>query len=103
MGMGIDVHGGDYTKAAKRAVSDAIRHSSLNFFDALDKSPHDMIITAIVGAGSPEAIDKEAVAEAFPFGKVTVKPEKGGLDVPGVKNDMMVIVNVVVLVQFKDE
>ena len=42
MGMGIDVHGGDYTKAAKRAVSDAIRHSSLNFFYALDKSPDDM-------------------------------------------------------------
>ena len=32
MGMGVDVHGGDYTKAARRAVSDAIRHSSLNFF-----------------------------------------------------------------------
>ena len=32
MGMGADVHGRDYTKAAKRAVSDAIRHSSLNFF-----------------------------------------------------------------------
>ena len=25
MGMGTDVHGGDYTKAAKRAISDAIR------------------------------------------------------------------------------
>ena len=39
MGMGTDVHGGDYTKAAKRAVSDAIRHSSLNFFRVLNKSP----------------------------------------------------------------
>ena len=28
-GMGVDVHGGDGTKAACRAVSDAIRHSSL--------------------------------------------------------------------------
>lgn len=102
MGMGVDVHGGDYTKAARRAVSDAIRHSSLNFFDALNKSPHDMIITAIVGAGNPDSVDKDAVAETFPFGDVTVKPEKGGLDVPGVKNDLMVIVNVVVLVQFED-
>ena len=32
MGMGVDVHGRDYTKAACRAVSDALRHSSLNFF-----------------------------------------------------------------------
>ena len=28
-GMGVDVHGEDGTKAACRAVSDAIRHSSL--------------------------------------------------------------------------
>jgi len=28
-GMGVDVHGLDCTKAACRAVSDAIRHSSL--------------------------------------------------------------------------
>ena len=28
-GMGVDVHGQDSTTAAKRAVSDAIRHSSL--------------------------------------------------------------------------
>ena len=31
-GMGVDVHGNDSTKAACRAVSDAIRHSSLPFF-----------------------------------------------------------------------
>ena len=30
MGMGVDVHGLDYTAAAKRAVFDAIHHSSLN-------------------------------------------------------------------------
>ncbi|GIS20806.1 MAG: hypothetical protein CM15mP120_27220 [Pseudomonadota bacterium] len=45
MGMGVDVHGGDYTKAACRAVSDALRHSSLNFFKALGKSLNDMHIT----------------------------------------------------------
>ncbi len=32
MGMGVDVHGKDSTKAARRAVSDALRHSSLSFF-----------------------------------------------------------------------
>ena len=29
MGMGVDVHGLDYTNAAKRAVFDALHHSSL--------------------------------------------------------------------------
>ena len=41
MGMGVDVHGRNYTSAAKRAVADAIRHSSLNFFKVLDKSSFD--------------------------------------------------------------
>jgi uncharacterized protein (TIGR02058 family) len=31
-GMGVDVHGLDGTKAACRAVSDAIRHSSLPYW-----------------------------------------------------------------------
>ena len=102
MGMGIDVHGGDYTKAAKRAVSDAIRHSSLNFFHILGKSPDDMLITVKIGAGSPDEINKEAVAAEFPYGTVTVEPVKGGLDVPGVNNDLMVIVNAAVLVHLDE-
>ena len=44
MGMGVDVHGRDYTNAARRAVSDAIRHSSLHFFQATNKSREDMRI-----------------------------------------------------------
>src|ERR1700722_12015991 len=32
MGMGVDVHGRDATKAASRAVSEAIRHSSVGLF-----------------------------------------------------------------------
>ena len=61
MGMVVDVHGRNYTCAAKRAVSDAIRHSSLNFFNALDKSPHDMRITLIIGVPNPSAVDDEEV------------------------------------------
>jgi uncharacterized protein (TIGR02058 family) len=46
MGMGVDVHGKDATKAARRAVSDAIRHSSLGFFRMLGKTAKvaDMIV-----------------------------------------------------------
>ncbi len=103
MGMGVDVHGGDYTKAAKRAVSDAIRHSSLNFFAALDKSPHDMQITVKLGAGNPAAVDAEAVAAELPYGTVTVAAEKGGLDVPSDNGaDLMVIVNAAILVCFDE-
>ena len=102
MGMGVDVHGGDYTKAAKRAVSDAIRHSSLNFFAALDKSPDDMRITVKIGAGNPEAVDVAAVAAELPYGSVIVEPSLGGLDVSSDQGDLMVIVNAAVLVYLED-
>jgi uncharacterized protein (TIGR02058 family) len=46
MGMGIDIHGRDETKAAMRAVSDAIRHSSLGLVRLFGKTPHDMPDTA---------------------------------------------------------
>ena len=99
MGMGVDVHGGNYTKAAERAVSDAIRHSSLNFFAALDKSPNDMQITVKIGAADPAAVDQEAIAAQLPYGTVTVECESGGLNVPSENgDDLMVIVNAAVLV-----
>ena len=101
MGMGIDVHGGDYTKAAKRGVSDAIRHSSINFFPHIEHSRDDMQLIVKVGAQKPELIDKKAVANEFPYGNVTIEAEIGGLDVLAENgSDLMVIVNVVVLVCF---
>ncbi|MDC3289995.1 Lin0512 family protein, partial [bacterium] len=36
MGMGNDLYGMDYTKAAKRAVEDAFRHSTLSIFKSLN-------------------------------------------------------------------
>jgi uncharacterized protein (TIGR02058 family) len=73
MGMGADVHGRDYTKAAKRAVSDAIRHSSLNFFRALGKSPDDMKITVRIGVAEPNEVDTQSVAAELPYGSVSVE------------------------------
>jgi uncharacterized protein (TIGR02058 family) len=103
MGMGVDVHGGDYTKAAKRGVSDAIRHSSINFFPHIDYTRDDMQLIVKVGAQKPELIDQQAVANEFPYGNVTIETELGGLDVLAENGeDLMVVVNVVVLVCFKD-
>jgi len=103
MGMGTDVHGGDYTKAAKRAVSDAIRHSSLNFFRALNKSPADMRITVRIGVAEPDSVDKAAIAAELPYGQATVEPVLGGLNVPAAQgNDLMVIANAAVIVCFEE-
>ncbi len=85
MGMGVDVHGGDYTKAGRRAVSDALRHSSLNFFEAAGKKREQMQIEVRIGVQKPEQIDVNGIAEEIPYGTVTVTPLPGGLDVPSPK------------------
>ena len=110
MGMGADVHGRDYTKAAKRAVSDAIRHSSLNFFRALGKSPDDMKITVRIGVTEPNEVDTQAVAAELPYGSVTVECVVGGLDVPADSchtmaspmGDAIVMANAAVIVCFEE-
>ncbi len=104
MGMGVDVHGSDYTKAAKRAVSDAIRHSSLNFFRALGKSPDDMEVIVKVGVAKPEQIDKALIAQELPYGSVTIEAIKGGLDVNADDQaDELIIANAAILVYLNDE
>lgn len=99
MGMGVDVHGGDNTKAARRAVSDAIRHSSLGFFRALGKTAQDMHIEVVIGAPHPDTVDATAVAAELPYGTVKVRVEHGGLCVPAQSgSDPIVIANAAVLV-----
>jgi len=103
MGLGVDVHGSDYTKAAKRAVSDALRHSSLNFFEAAGKSPDDMYIEVVLGLSPRGEIDSAEIAKEIPYGTVTVTVVPGGLDVlsPNGK-DQLTMVNAAILVSFDD-
>jgi uncharacterized protein (TIGR02058 family) len=103
MGMGVDVHGRDATKAAKRAVSDAIRHSSLGFAKMLGKTAHDMFVHVKIGVPDPASVDTAAVAKELPYGKVTVSAEKGGLEVPAESGgDAILIANAAVIVSFDD-
>ena len=103
MGMGVDVHGRDYTKAACRAVSDALRHSSLNFFKALGKSHEDMRITVKVAVSEPEKLDVEQIASEIPYGSVTVEPCKGGLDIDSeAELDPIVVANAGIIVCFEE-
>ena len=73
MGMGVDVHGRDATKAAKRAVSDAIRHSS-SVRPPVRQDAQDMFVDVTIGVPNPEGVDTAAVAKELPYGTVTVKP-----------------------------
>jgi uncharacterized protein (TIGR02058 family) len=103
MGMGVDVHGRDATKAAKRAVSDAIRHSSVGFFRLVGKTPHDMFVDVTIGVPNPEGVDIAAVAKELPYGTVTVTAVKGGLEIPAESgSDAIIIANAAVLVSLDD-
>jgi len=104
MGMGVDVHGHDYTKAARRAVSDALRHSSLNFFNAAGKTRDDMYVEVVIAVAEPDAVDTGAVATEVPYGTVSIRVVAGGLDVPAPSgSDGIVIANAAILVSFPDE
>ncbi len=82
-GMGADLHGGDPTKAAKRAVEDALRHSSLSLFGALKLNPKTMRVTIRLGVPNPGAVDRGAVAALAPYGTVEVIAEEGGVSAAG--------------------
>ena len=81
-GTGNDLYGEDYTKAACRAVQDALHHSSLQLFRTLGLERDAMQVEIVVGVQRPERVDAERVAAQVPYGTVTVRSELGGLDVP---------------------
>lgn len=81
MGMGNDLHGMDYQKAARRAIEDAIRHSTLPIFQATGLPPSDMRVQVTIGVQDPAALDTAALAEGLPRGRVSVAATKGGQNV----------------------
>lgn len=102
MGTGNDLHGGDYTKAAVRAVEDAIHHSSLPLIGTLKLDARQMQVEVTVGVQQPAKVDAAAVKAALPHGEVTVKIVKGGLDVPDNEtNDIAVIASAAIAVRME--
>jgi uncharacterized protein (TIGR02058 family) len=100
MGTGNDLHGGDYTKAALRAVSDALHHSSLIFIRTLELDARKMQVEVTIGVQHPDKVDAAAVKAALPHGEVTIKVVKGGLDVPDDETgDIAVIASAAVAVR----
>lgn len=99
-GTGNDLHGGDYTKAAVRAVEDAIHHSSLPIIRSLGLDAGTMQVEVTVGVQHPERVDAGRVQAALPHGQVRVNVVKGGLDVPDdTSADVAVIASAAVTVR----
>jgi uncharacterized protein (TIGR02058 family) len=103
LGTGNDLHGGDYTKAALRAVQDALHHSSLAMIRTLKiNSKTDMFVDVTIGVQNPDKVDVEKVRASLPHGIVTVRVVKGGLDVADPdNNDPAVIASAAVAVRLE--
>ncbi len=92
MGMGNDQYGQDYTKAAARAIEDAIRHSSIPMFDAMCIAPSDMEVRVTIGVQNPEAVDCAALAQNLPRGRAVVTATHGGLNVTNPDNGNVLVI-----------
>lgn len=81
LGTGNDLYGQDYTKAACRAVQDALHHSSLTLLRSLGLDRDAMVVNITVGVQQPDSVNTQRVAEQVPYGTVQVRAVLGGLDV----------------------
>jgi uncharacterized protein (TIGR02058 family) len=81
IGMGTDIRGADYTKAAVRALRDALWHNSLGIANALGFDTDAMRVAVRIGVPKPEAVDKAAVLAVLPHGTGTVEVVEGGLEI----------------------
>jgi uncharacterized protein (TIGR02058 family) len=81
IGMGTDIRGADYTKAAVRALRDALWHNSLNVAAALGKPTDSMFVEVLIGVPKPERVNLDEVLAVLPHGTGTVKVFEGGLEI----------------------
>jgi len=80
-GSGNDLYGEDYTKAACRAVQDALHHSSIVLFRTLEIDHRAMRVQVTIGVKEPDKVDTAVVAAELPRGFAQVTAVRGGLNV----------------------
>ena len=100
IGMGTDIRGADYTKAAVRALRDALWHNSLGVAGALGLDVDSMRVDVIIGVPKPDKVDKAAVLAVLPHGTGTVTVVEGGLEIVNeAGTDSTVIANAAAVVR----
>jgi uncharacterized protein (TIGR02058 family) len=81
IGTGTDLRGTDSTKAAVKAVSDAIHRGSLYVLDFVPDFGK-VYVDVTVAVPYPETVRQEEVLKALPVGQKTIEVVAGGLAAP---------------------
>ena len=87
MGTGNDLYGLDYTKAACRAVQDALHHSSIVLFKSLGYDHTNMRVQVTIGVQEPKRLDLDRITAELPRGRAEVTAVFGGLNVHDPEHD----------------
>jgi uncharacterized protein (TIGR02058 family) len=106
LGMGADLHGQDVTKAAIRAIRNAIEHNSMPGMRSLvnDDPSRMKVRVRLAVPADKERLDFARLREVLPYGEVSFEVLDGGmltssgvfLSDKGDRNDLIYIVNAAV-------
>lgn len=111
LGFGVDMHGQDPTKAACRAVADAISRNCLCGLMEICglTNPDEMEVEILVAVPKHQEVDTYAVLDVIPYGRKTIRVIPGGMSARGIKldsigdhSDEMIIANASVTVLVDD-
>jgi uncharacterized protein (TIGR02058 family) len=107
MGTGVEQHGQNITRAATKAVKDAISRVSLvglREMMALEDL-NEMLVEVLIACPRPEEVNSAEVLQALPFGQKEIKVVEGSMVVHGHqlailedKSDEIIIANAAVTV-----
>ena len=100
MGTGVDIRGKDSTKAAQRAVFDALRHSSVSFPKVFGYDLEMMVVDVTVAVPHPDTVRHDEVLKELPYGRKSINVIEGGLEIPnGEQNaDSTIMANAAIIV-----
>ncbi len=88
VGSGIDLHGEDVTKTARKAIRDAITHASmiglgqLFRFKSFNELNEALMVDVTIATPYPEKVDKEEVLKELPEGQRRITVVEGGMRFP---------------------
>jgi uncharacterized protein (TIGR02058 family) len=112
IGTGVEQHGQDVTRAAAKAVKDAIgRVSLVGLLEMVAlEDLNEMLVEVLIACPHPEEVNTGEVLQALPFGQKEIEVVEGGMLVHGHdlrelkdKSDEIIIANAAVTVSLDVE